>query len=123
MHLINPTTTRQFISEKLEDTAGGVGGQEETAERWLHLTVCVLPDVTVWPLTVAELTYGVDCLQRSLRLSMAQRTEIIQLRRLFLSKMHGITQQRREIHQTMMVSRSRCHQPLSRFQCLCDLQA
>ena len=42
-------------------------------------------------------------LQRSLGLSEAQRTEIIQLRRLFLTKMGNITKQRREIHETMMV--------------------
>ena len=41
-------------------------------------------------------------------LSEAQRTEIIQLRRLFLTKMGNITKQRREIHETMMV----CLQPL-----------
>lgn len=42
-------------------------------------------------------------LQRSLGLSEAQRTEIIQLRRLFLTKMGNITKQRRDIHETMMV--------------------
>ena len=41
--------------------------------------------------------------QRSLGLSDAQRTEIIQLRRLFLTKMGNITKQRRDIHETMMV--------------------
>lgn len=42
-------------------------------------------------------------LQRALRLSQQQRTEIVQLRRLFLSKMNGIAQQRQEIHQCLAV--------------------
>ena len=42
--------------------------------------------------------------QRSLQLSMAQRSEIVQLRRLFLSKINNISQRRREIHQTLLVS-------------------
>jgi len=42
-------------------------------------------------------------LQRSLQLSQEQRTEIVQLRRLFLTKLSGISQQRREIHQSLMV--------------------
>lgn len=42
-------------------------------------------------------------LQRALRLSQQQRTEIVQLRRLFLSKMNGIAQQRQEIHQSLAV--------------------
>lgn len=45
-------------------------------------------------------------LQRSLQLSQEQRTEIVQLRRLFLTKLSGISLQRREIHQSLVVRRS-----------------
>lgn len=45
-------------------------------------------------------------LQRALGLSQQQRQEIVQLRRLFLSKMNSIVQQRCEIHQTLAVRSS-----------------
>ena len=41
--------------------------------------------------------------QRALALSPQQRQEIVQLRRLFLSKMNAIMQQRREINQSLAV--------------------
>ena len=52
-------------------------------------------------------------LQRTLGLRQQQRSEIVQLRRLFLSKMNSIVQQRREIHQSLAVSTIHTRVPLS----------
>ena len=44
-------------------------------------------------------------LQRSLLLSPEQRAELIQLRRLFISKLSSIIDQRKEIHALLSVSK------------------
>ena len=38
MHLINPSITRQFISERLEEPANG-DSEPETSDRWRNLAV------------------------------------------------------------------------------------
>lgn len=38
MHLINPSITRQFISERLEEPANG-DTEPETSDRWRNLAV------------------------------------------------------------------------------------
>lgn len=63
----------------------------------------------------ANVNPAVSTLQRALHLSQQQRTEFVQLRRLFLSKMQGIAQQRQDIHQSLAV---RC--PLQSFPRTCS---
>ncbi len=51
-------------------------------------------------------------LQRSLGLTPQQRQEIVQLRRLFITKMDTIVQQRRHIHQSLLVGSPSPHPSL-----------
>lgn len=47
-------------------------------------------------------------LQRSLQLSVEQRSELVQLRRLFISKLSSIIDQRKEIYALLSVSSGVC---------------
>lgn len=47
-------------------------------------------------------------LQRSLALTKDQRTELCQLRQLFVQKLSSIVDQRREVHQVLLVSLPGC---------------
>ncbi|KAK9859351.1 hypothetical protein WJX84_005629 [Apatococcus fuscideae] len=74
----NPMVTKTFVVQKLEETPH-LPHNEETIEMWLRV-------------------------MRSLALTKDQRTELCQLRQLFVQKLSGIVDQRRELHQVLMSS-------------------